>query len=1754
MAVQCTGLTFTPMDSINVTGTNNSLTINDTTGQSANGVPAGVVVNGVQTDTVTATGTIGSLVSAGTKQVDTITMGTSTAPVQQSNTYAFGAGNAGSKVQTFTYGSSNGSFVTSTTDTTQATNFAAAVNSVAGSTVAIVGNAAVHTIVVTAGANGTGYLTSTDAITAVVGQAISGTGIASGTTVTSVSADGKTIGLSGTQSAASSATVTVTVGGGAAGVTVLAPVAGTVSPSIAFGADVDVGTGKSSVPTATLTVANGPTHVVNFTYNGIAGSYTQTGNVGTDAAALKDAIASIAGSAVNVSSTGTSSTGSVTLQAATAGTALGNLSFSAGANATAANVPTWAVTTPNGAAATSAVVYDVSGFTGLNTFNGNSVGGQNIKVASTTAANLTDTTGGITLAGGKSQTVTAKGAINLTGSVGAITATNNDTGSSTTTITEGTNVTVTTKGTGAVAVGVAAPSVANGANPTGTVNVTAAKNAPVTVYGGTNVTVASSGGAIQVGGTNATNVAPTGTVNVTSNSNAGATAGAVAVYGGNGVTVNTAGGLSGAGASNTVGAYSSTANRVAAGAVVINDTNSTVTGNADTFTVKGGTTVNINTTATSGAIAVGAAAAVNAAGTGLNAETLASNPTGNVTIVNGTSTKYGTSTTSVYTNGATTVSVLGSGNTTIADSQATLATAGSNVGKAVGTSTLSSISLQGLSGNGTLVSDALTSLSLTDVGNASASMTITVTNNTAGHTLNLTLNNAQLNGSYYTTVTDNVATAMTVGSAGTAANYIALTGTKLNTVTFNNATALTLQVLSMATPTTLLKDNIVANNSGSLTLGDLTGAVDGSSGYLNSINAAGATGNVSVYIDSSKTSYTGGAGNDTVTIKTGGNAPTKAITGGSGSDTIIVNYASSASLDGSLVSGFETLGMGALANGNFDSTGFTNLSVANTLTGDSTFSNVSANANLSISAFTAGTSSTQKSVTVTLADATGASDVLNIALGKAGTATTGANVGNSSKNMLVTASGVETINVNSVGVVNGSTIGTNYLTLTDTSAKAVVITGNNGLTMSLSSAPVATIDASGSTGGAIDVTGIALKTTGATITGGAGVLTAKGGVTTTANDVITVGSGGGVVTSGLGGSAASSSGYTSAWTAGSETINLGASAVRDTVKIVNAVSGSNDAASLYTKVNGFNVANSGTNGDALNFVAATTATAKKVLATNATPVTAASGVQSYTVANGIITFTPIAANVPTLTQMITDAQAAVAVGAGSSGNDAIAAAKNNIAAFVYNGDTYVVTSGNTTQSATGTGPYTAKADSADVTILRGTVLTTVGNLAAAGSAVVSSGVTYTAKADTASFTNNAQSLDLTGYNAETLTVAGTNGAVQATTLTINNLASAGQLNLTAGTANYHLGNIVVNQTGAAGANSLAVVFDTTAGIVDNLTVNGNWAVSVSNSDSSTRTGVITNLVDGSAGQVLTNVYVTGSKAVTLGQISGTGLTTIDASSATGAVVLGSAVGSGTGPLANAGITVKAAVGGANTAYLSGAADTLLLNVASSSGVAGGSYYLSGANDTVSATVAGTLNNALAIYGTGSGLNINLSNVTSGSSKGVLISGATSTDAVGANAVISLGAGISGADQKVIAGVNTVVYGGNAYELIDVVNATWGTTSNMTTLQLGVDTSGTALTSFSSTGLKFTGTATGAMTNVNVSGAASLNAALAIADTVAEGIGADALTWFQFGGNTYVLQNEASGVAGPDATDIVVQIVGIHDVTTNVSSGVVTVTG
>ena len=164
--------------------------------------------------------------------------------------------------------------------------------------------------------------------------------------------------------------------------------------------------------------------------------------------------------------------------------------------------------------------------------------------------------------------------------------------------------------------------------------------------------------------------------------------------------------------------------------------------------------------------------------------------------------------------------------------------------------------------------------------------------------------------------------------------------------------------------------------------------------------------------------FTGGAGKDSVLI----GATTKAISlgggddpatmsadlgaggtlaGGLGSDTLVLNVVASTFADPSAqprLSGFETLKLGALADGVYNAAGFTALGQGNTAAA-TTFNNAAAGVGLTITATSGNT------VDVVLADATGTSDSFDLAFSSTGA------INYTAGGADITIAGVETLNI-----------------------------------------------------------------------------------------------------------------------------------------------------------------------------------------------------------------------------------------------------------------------------------------------------------------------------------------------------------------------------------------------------------------------------------------------------------------------------------------------------------------------------------------------------------------------------------------------------------------------------------------------------------------------------------------------------------------------------------------------------------------------
>ncbi|NMQ07229.1 hypothetical protein E4Q08_19285 [Candidatus Accumulibacter phosphatis] len=682
-------------------------------------------------------------------------------------------------------------------------------------------------------------------------------------------------------------------------------------------------------------------------------------------------------------------------------------------------------------------------------------------------------------------------------------------------ITGGTDVTVSTTGAN-VTIGRAANAVVDQvSNPTGNVSVTETMNGngaarTVTVDGGAAVTVNAKGQNVNIG--TAVNSAPTGAVTVTQSDMltgngaylAGTNAGNVTVDGGTSVTVNTTGG------NVVVGAVVGGVNTVPSGAVGITRTFSGP--GQDTTAVLGGTTVDITTTKTRGGINIGTASdTLNAAGSALKDAALA--PTGNVNIVNattvGSTTAYGTSVSQIRTNGAQTVSVKGADVDAIIDIQSTLATGGSNAGKAVGVSALKNVVMEGLAFNDGFVlrSDALESLSV--LNTQGGANTITITNNTAAHPLSITqggnsaalwVNGAPINNAV--SVVDAKATSVTVTDNGTASTAVlAVQAVKATDLTVNNTAAATVNLNLDAE----LK-NITLKGTGAVTLQNV-----GTLGKIASIDALASSGAVTTDLTVTSTAgvsqkFTGGTGKATLTVSSNafsyGNQVL--LTGGSGStDVIVANYVAAgtdlAMGNTAAVKGFEFLGLGTLANGTYDATGFTGVTLG-AVAGAPTLTNMAKDASLSITA-APGFATTLTPSAATL----GTTDGLTINLNtNTVNAITGETVGINANT--VTANGYETLSIVSNGAGGNKQILANTMTLVDTGTAGtgtLAISGTGKLTLTDASTRFSSIAVTNST--AVDLDAVVVSNKGAAISGGAGSLKATGATGGTEVVVVSLG-------------------------------------------------------------------------------------------------------------------------------------------------------------------------------------------------------------------------------------------------------------------------------------------------------------------------------------------------------------------------------------------------------------------------------------------------------------------------------------------------------------------------------------------------------------------------------------------------------------------------------------------------------------------------
>lgn len=330
----------------------------------------------------------------------------------------------------------------------------------------------------------------------------------------------------------------------------------------------------------------------------------------------------------------------------------------------------------------------------------------------------------------------------------------------------------------------------------------------------------------------------------------------------------------------------------------------------------------------------------------------------------------------------------------------------------------------------------------------------------------VTLKGSTLTGT--TTIASTADTAANVTLNGWTGSTVDLSGTKVATATLtstgaNNSITLTDTGLALKT----------LNIAGDKNLTVATGVA------LTAVNASTATGNVAVDVSAATNvaafAFTGGAGNDTLTLKAGDLSILTAgtqLNGGAGTDTLVIKDLTLAAADYTKLNaatGFEVLGLGAAAT--IDAaqlTGFKSFAVS---TSGDTISNLGAgsavavNASGNVAALTLGAAVGNSATEVTIGSAT----------------TTGTNLAS------LSVTGLTTLGLTSNGTA-ANTVG-----LANSDNTSVTVKGATDLTLTLANGT--------STGSKVDASAFTGKLT---VTG------------STQNDIIIGGSGDDTITGGTG--------------------------------------------------------------------------------------------------------------------------------------------------------------------------------------------------------------------------------------------------------------------------------------------------------------------------------------------------------------------------------------------------------------------------------------------------------------------------------------------------------------------------------------------------------------------------------------------------------------------------------------------------------------
>lgn len=362
---------------------------------------------------------------------------------------------------------------------------------------------------------------------------------------------------------------------------------------------------------------------------------------------------------------------------------------------------------------------------------------------------------------------------------------------------------------------------------------------------------------------------------------------------------------------------------------------------------------------------------------------------------------------------------------------------------------ITTANLTGFGAGSTIDSDALATLTLTK---SNEDLTIT---NAVATTLNLTVDAAGVTGGNTAEVTAPTYTTVNLMTTGTN-SWVDLTAAAAKTLVVSGSKVVNLSGSTLGALTT-----VTVTETAGVTL------PAGASATITSVNASGTTGAVTASIDPTTATYTGsagadtltltaaaptkaidlGAGNDSLTLAAGTTTSTSDLNGGDGTDTLVMFSADAAAASAATtfetkIAGFERLSTKAFtADGTVNLDNLDDISYVITA-GDggfkAKFTNMANDGTISVGA---GTGST----IVTMKDATGASDSLNVIASAAATGT-------------VDIAGVETVNL------SGSADST--VTLKAGDLTTLNVTGSDDITLVLDAATdsLTLVDASALTG------------------------------------------------------------------------------------------------------------------------------------------------------------------------------------------------------------------------------------------------------------------------------------------------------------------------------------------------------------------------------------------------------------------------------------------------------------------------------------------------------------------------------------------------------------------------------------------------------------------------------------------------------------------------------------------------------------------